>query len=82
MTSRIIEQQPETDEYDREPLSHPALTDVDKLSYRQPQEIVNTAKLARLGLDMGLGEVMRWKPRLVWFPLDFASKKKKPLLTL
>jgi large subunit ribosomal protein L15 len=65
LTSKIVEQANEVDEFDREPFQHPVLADVDKLSYRQPQQIIQIEKLARLGLDVGLGEVMRWKPRMV-----------------
>lgn len=65
LTSKIVEQANEVDEFDREPFQHPVLSDVDKLSYRQPQQIIQIEKLARFGLDVGLGEVMRWKPRMV-----------------
>jgi large subunit ribosomal protein L15 len=65
LTSKIAEQTDEVDEFDRKPFYHHDLTDVDKLRYRQPQQIIQIEKLARLGLDVGLGEVMRWKPRMV-----------------
>lgn len=61
------------DEFGREPFQHPVLTDVDKLSYRQPGQIVQIEKLARLGLDVGLGEVMRWKPRMVSILADLSG---------
>ncbi|KAB5545480.1 ribonuclease-III-like-domain-containing protein [Coniochaeta sp. 2T2.1] len=64
LTSKVAEQTNEVDEFDREPFQHPVLSDVDKLSYRQPRDIISIEKLARLGLDVGMGEVMRWKPRM------------------
>lgn len=63
------------DEFGREPFQHPVLTDVDKLSYRQPGQIVQIEKLARLGLDVGLGEVMRWKPRMVSILADLSGNR-------
>jgi large subunit ribosomal protein L15 len=52
------------------PFEHPALANVDKLSLRQPQDIIRKEKLAKLAVDIGLPEVIRWKPRLVRRPYD------------
>jgi large subunit ribosomal protein L15 len=65
LTSKVIQQGNPADEFDRQPFQHPAMEDVDKLTYRQPQQILQTEKLARLALDVGLGEVTRWKPKNV-----------------
>lgn len=64
---------PLTDPYEREPFSHPALANIDKLAAKQPQDIISKEKLAKLGLESGLHEVTRWKPRVVslcllWHP--------------
>lgn len=53
------------DPYDRQPFSHPALANIDKLAAKQPQDIISKERLAKLGLDTGLHEVTRWKPRVV-----------------
>jgi large subunit ribosomal protein L15 len=53
------------DDFGREPFSHPALANVDKLNARQPQDIVHKDKLAKLAREIGLPQVIRWKPRLV-----------------
>jgi len=52
------------DKYGREPYHHPALANVDKLSAKQPQEIVHKDKLSKLAREVGLPQVIRWKPRL------------------
>ncbi|KAK3938020.1 ribonuclease 3 [Diplogelasinospora grovesii] len=55
---------PIEDPHGREPFQHPALANVDKLNSRQPQDIIQKEKIARLAVDVGLSEVVRWKPRL------------------
>ncbi|KAK5655635.1 hypothetical protein OQA88_5566 [Cercophora sp. LCS_1] len=52
------------DSFGREPFKHPALDSVDKLSWTQPQDIIQKEKIARLAQEVGLPEVLRWKPRL------------------
>ncbi|KXX75563.1 Ribonuclease 3 [Madurella mycetomatis] len=52
------------DPFGREPFQHPALANVDKLNTRLPQDIAQKEKLAKLAIDIGLPEVIRWKPRL------------------
>jgi large subunit ribosomal protein L15 len=56
---------PAQDEFGREPFQHPALANVDKLQARQPRDIVSKEKLAKLALDVGMLEVVRWKPKMV-----------------
>jgi large subunit ribosomal protein L15 len=56
---------PIEDPFGREPFQHPALANIDKLNIRQPQDIAQKEKLAKLAIDIGLPEVIRWKPRLV-----------------
>lgn len=56
---------PAPDPFGREPFQHPALANIDKLSMRQPRDVVSKSKLARLAMDVGLPEVVRWKPRMV-----------------
>ncbi|KAK4171684.1 ribonuclease-III-like-domain-containing protein [Triangularia setosa] len=53
-----------SDEHDREPFHHPALANVDKLYARQPRDVTSKEKIAKLALDVGLGEITRWKPRM------------------
>lgn len=67
LTSKIVEQDlkdKNSEKLDREPFLHPALHDVDKLSYRQPAQIISIEKMARLAADVGLVEVTRWKPKM------------------
>ncbi|KIH92400.1 RNase III domain protein [Sporothrix brasiliensis 5110] len=52
------------DPYGREPFSHPALDNVDKLSTAQPHDYATPAKLTMLARDVGLPGVVRWKPRM------------------
>lgn len=51
------------DGFNREPFQHPALANVDKLTARQPQVLIHKNKLGKLATDVGLPEVIRWKPR-------------------
>jgi len=53
------------DKYGRVPFKHPALTNVDKLNVKQPQDIIHKDKLSKLAREIGLPQVIRWKPRLV-----------------
>jgi large subunit ribosomal protein L15 len=52
------------DPFGREPFQHPALANVDKLNSRQPQDMVQKDKMAKLAMEVGLAEVIRWKPRM------------------
>ncbi|KAK3360454.1 ribonuclease-III-like-domain-containing protein [Lasiosphaeria hispida] len=52
------------DAFNRTHFSHPALASADKLSNQQPQEIIQKEKMAKLAVEIGLPEVLRWKPRL------------------
>ncbi|KAH9904995.1 ribonuclease-III-like-domain-containing protein [Xylariomycetidae sp. FL2044] len=48
----------------REPFEDPALRGIDNLSETQPYEVFTLDKLARLAMETGLTEVVRWKPRM------------------
>jgi hypothetical protein len=65
LVNPLTAEAPIEDPHGREPFQHPALANVDKLNSRQPQDIIQKEKLARLAVDVGLSEVIRWKPRLV-----------------
>ncbi|CAM1507837.1 Fc.00g046850.m01.CDS01 [Cosmosporella sp. VM-42] len=55
----------EPDEFDRQPFEHPQLKSVDNLNAEGPKDIAGKDQLYRLATDVGLIDVMRWKPRLV-----------------
>ncbi|KAI0392844.1 RNase III domain-containing protein [Xylariaceae sp. FL0594] len=48
----------------REPYQDPALRSLDNLTSTQPSDIFDREKLAKLAVDTGLSEVVRWKPRM------------------
>ncbi|KAI0145163.1 RNase III domain-containing protein [Xylariaceae sp. FL1272] len=48
----------------RKPVQDPALRNVDNLAKTQPSDIWVLPQMARLALDTGLSDVIRWKPRL------------------
>ncbi|OAA55523.1 hypothetical protein SPI_08207 [Niveomyces insectorum RCEF 264] len=52
------------DPYGREPFSHPALDNVDKLNALQPHHFANPDKISQLAKEVGLPGVVRWKPRM------------------
>ncbi|KAI1776250.1 ribonuclease-III-like-domain-containing protein [Hypoxylon cercidicola] len=58
--------EPENDPFAgrRQPFEDSALSSVDNLSTRQPNDVFSLEKLAKLALDTGLTEVVRWKPRM------------------
>ncbi|KAI0490460.1 RNase III domain-containing protein [Xylaria cf. heliscus] len=55
---------PDTYADKRQPYDDPALRSLDNLSGRQPNDIFAMAKMARLAVDTGLSDVVRWKPRM------------------
>jgi large subunit ribosomal protein L15 len=55
------------DDYGRVPFEHPALEGLTNLSERAKSEILQKSRLAHLGQDYGVDEVMRWKPKKVRF---------------
>lgn len=65
VTPGSMEASPNPDPFGREPFRHPAVANIDKLNTTQPQDIVSKEKLAKLALEVGLLEVIRWKPRMV-----------------
>ncbi|KAJ2896175.1 Ribonuclease 3 [Zalerion maritima] len=52
------------DPHGREPFRHPALDRTDNFHAVQPMDLMDKKKIAKLGTEMGLNTVMRWKPRL------------------
>ncbi|KAI0848598.1 RNase III domain-containing protein [Daldinia vernicosa] len=48
----------------REPFEDPALRGIDNLFETQPSDVFDLKKLAKLAIDTGLTEVVRWKPRM------------------
>lgn len=64
LASPVSDAKATPDSYGREPFEHPSLEMVDKLGARQPQDLIGKQQLARLAAEVGLPEVMRWKPRL------------------
>ena len=69
-TKGIVAKEPikgavETDEFDRQPFEHPQLKSIDNLNVEGPKDIIGKEKLFQLGLEVGLIDVVRWKPRLV-----------------
>ncbi|KAI0437954.1 RNase III domain-containing protein [Xylaria telfairii] len=48
----------------RQPFEDPALRSLDNLSRKQPNDIFTTDNMAKLAIDTGVSEVVRWKPRM------------------
>ncbi|KAH6988030.1 ribonuclease-III-like-domain-containing protein [Ilyonectria sp. MPI-CAGE-AT-0026] len=53
------------DEFNRQPFTHPQLDSIDNLTMEGPRDIVGKEKLYDLAIEVGLIDVVRWKPRLV-----------------
>lgn len=53
------------DEFNRQPFTHPQLDSIDNLTIEGPRDIVGKEKLYDLAIEVGLIDVVRWKPRLV-----------------
>jgi len=73
------------DKYSREPFRSPALEMVDKLNTKQPRDIIYKEKMAGLAMEIGLNQVVRWKPGKVSLPwvvrramLTFCATARKP----
>lgn len=49
----------------RQPYEDPDLRSLDNLSENQPHDIFSFEKLSRIAVDVGLADVVRWKPRMV-----------------
>ena len=69
------------DEHGREPFRSPALDMVDKLNAKQPRDIISKEKMARLSMEVGLNQVVRWKPGKVGALCTFAAPLGGALLT-
>ncbi|KAH7632544.1 ribonuclease-III-like-domain-containing protein [Sordaria sp. MPI-SDFR-AT-0083] len=69
LTSPVLNE-PAADKYGRQPYNHAALANIDKLIHTQPIDIMDKTKIARMGIDLGLLTVLRWKPRM---PEDLES---------
>ncbi|KAF4451479.1 hypothetical protein F53441_5571 [Fusarium austroafricanum] len=69
-TKTIVAQEPirapNTDDgFERLPFPHPSLLSVDNLSVKGPKQIAGKEKLSGLAAEVGLIDVVRWKPRKV-----------------
>ncbi|KAM5344738.1 hypothetical protein ACJ41O_010600 [Fusarium nematophilum] len=53
------------DEFDRQPFEHPQLQSLDNLTMEGPRDLAGKEKLSALAAEVGLIDVVRWKPRLV-----------------
>jgi large subunit ribosomal protein L15 len=53
------------DQFDRTPLEDAQLHSVDNLNVLGPRDIIGKDKLYQLANNVGLLDVVRWKPRLV-----------------
>lgn len=69
-TKTIVAKDPVTkhkkDGFEREPFLHPSLQSVDNLSHIGAKDIAGKTNLSTLAADVGLIDVVRWKPRKVW----------------
>jgi large subunit ribosomal protein L15 len=53
------------DGFDRQPFVHPNLQSVDNLSIKGPKDVVGKERLSGLAAEVGLIDVVRWKPKQV-----------------
>jgi large subunit ribosomal protein L15 len=58
------------DQLDREPFRHPALEGLANLTNTPISVILTKQRLAQLGTQAGLREVLRWKPKMVCHTLQ------------
>lgn len=65
VTKNPFEEPATPDRYGREPFQHRSLANVDKLGERHPRDVASKEKLTKLAMDIGLTDVVRWKPRMV-----------------
>jgi large subunit ribosomal protein L15 len=57
--------EPRKDVYNREPFIHPKLQAVDNLTIQGAKDIAGKRNLSALAADVGLIDVVRWKPKNV-----------------
>lgn len=80
--NQSIVPEPKVDEHGRVPFEHPALANVDRLVAKQPQDILDKDRVTRLATEVGLTDVVRWKPAKVRTN-DRCTRRLQPgLLTL
>ena len=77
-TKGIVAKEPikgsiEPDEFDRQPFQHPQLQSLDNLNMEGPKDIAGKEQLYKLAADVGLIDVVRWKPRLVRRPYFYTT---------
>lgn len=58
-------QPPAPDKHGRLPFQHPRLAAVDQLSSATPKEVAGMDHVYRLATQVGMGDVVRWKPKEV-----------------
>ncbi|KAF5013446.1 hypothetical protein FDECE_558 [Fusarium decemcellulare] len=52
------------DEFERQPFEHPQLQSLDNLTLEGPRDVAGKDKLYLLAAEVGMIDVVRWKPRL------------------
>lgn len=72
-TKEIVSKHPQkgsriADEFGRAPFEHEQLASVDNLTVEGPKDVVGKEKLYALATNVGMLDVVRWKPRLVRRP--------------
>ena len=68
VTKNIISSQPPqapADPFGRQPFEHPSLAGLENFAVKQPHDVISREALHKLGMEVGLLKVLRWKPRLV-----------------
>ena len=58
-------QSPPSPSDDREPFAHPALDGLANLTDASIRDVLTRSRLAQLASQMGMREILRWKPRMV-----------------
>jgi large subunit ribosomal protein L15 len=59
--------------FEREPFENEQLLQVDNLNAKTPSDVVAKEKLHSLAMQVGMLDVLRWKPRLVGQLLRFPT---------
>ncbi|KAK4139543.1 ribonuclease-III-like-domain-containing protein [Dichotomopilus funicola] len=77
VSPNAAQETPSPDPFGRVPFQHPSLENVDKLVSKQPRTTVSKDKLSKLAMDIGLPEVIRWKPKM---PEDLETSGIKVVL--
>ncbi len=68
------------DGLNRIPFKHPSLDGIENFARYSISEITSKERIATLALQIGLNDVVRWKPKNVGFPLAVSSLGQKLIL--